>query len=110
MQTDTPMLADASETSLVKHMTVGALFGVLGWSMVTLVIARLGWPEGSWGFALTLCAFASLWVGPFFGIAGGVALHQLKAEAKENAAHATSMAPLVTTSGSALSGPLAPAH
>ena len=110
MQTDTPLLTDTSEISLAKHMAIGALVGMFGWALVTLVVARLGWPDESWGFTLTLCAFAGLWVGPFFGTAAGVAVHQLKADAAEKAAHATTtVAPSAPASGP-LSKPLAPVH
>jgi hypothetical protein len=110
MQTDTPLLAEKSEVSLAKHMAFGALAGMFGWAIVTLVVARLGWPDESWGFTLTLCAFAGLWVGPFFGTAAGVAIHQLKADATEKASsNVTTVAPGSPASG-ALSKPLVPVH
>jgi hypothetical protein len=111
MQTDTPLLTEKSEVSLAKHMAFGALAGMVGWGVVTLVVARLGWPDESWGFTLTLCAFAGLWVGPFFGTAAGVAMHQLKADAAEKAAHASdAVTPMAPASSGAMAKPLAPAH
>jgi hypothetical protein len=111
MQTDTPLLTEKSEVSLAKHMAFGALIGMVGWGLVTLVVARLGWPDESWGFTLTLCAFAGLWVGPFFGTAAGVAIHQLKADAAETAAHAPgAVTPGAPVSTGAMTTPLAPVH
>jgi hypothetical protein len=92
MQTATPMAADKSEISLAKHMAFGALCGMVGWAVVTLLVVRLGWPEESWGFALVASGFAGLWVGPFFGSAGGIATHQLRADAAEHAEHAPASA------------------
>lgn len=92
MQTDTPMLEGPSEVSLARHMAIGALCGMVGWGLVTALVIRLGWPEESWGFTLTLCAFAGLWVGPFFGSASGVALHHLRSEAAEHETHDTDRA------------------
>lgn len=88
MQTDTPLTADKSEASLAKHMAFGALAGMVGWAVVTLLVVRLGWPGESWSFALVASGFAGLWVGPFFGSAAGVATHQLRSDAAEKAAHA----------------------
>ena len=106
MQTDTPLVADKNELSLAKHMAFGALSGMVGWAVVTLLMVRLGWPDESWGFAFTLCGFAGLWVGPFFGSASGVAVHQLRADAAEKAAHA----PVASTSAKDAVAPLAPVH
>lgn len=81
----TPLVLDADESSLIKSAIIGVLSGIVLWGVLGTVAVRIGWPQESWGFAVTIGAFAGLWGGPFFGSAAGIAAHQLKVEAREKA-------------------------
>lgn len=81
----TPLTLDRDELSLAKSAVIGVLAGMVFWALLGTVAVRVGWPQESWGFAVTIGAFAGLWGGPFFGSAAGIAAHQLKVEAREKA-------------------------
>lgn len=96
----TPFAIERDEISLAKSAVIGVLAGIVVWGILGVVAVRLGWPEESWGFAITIGAFGGLWGGPFFGSAAGIAAHQLKVEAREKAeaaSHATTSTPTVST-------------
>jgi hypothetical protein len=85
----TPLVLDADESSLIKSAIIGVLSGIVVWGVLGMVAVRIGWPQESWGFAVTIGAFSGLWGGPFFGSAAGIAAHQLKVDARERAEAAT---------------------
>lgn len=77
----TPFVAGEDERSLVRDAMLGILGGVLAFGLLTVLVVRLGWPDQSWGFALTIAVFAAPWAGLFFGSAAGIAYYQTRSKA-----------------------------
>jgi hypothetical protein len=86
----TPFVVE-SERPLVRDALIGIVVGVFAFALVSTLIVRLGWPDQTWGFALTIGAFAGPWAGLFFGSAAGIAYSQAKA-AKSHTADTTAPA------------------
>lgn len=81
----TPFVAGENERSLVRDAMLGILGGVLAFGLLTVLVVRLGWPDQSWGFALTIAVFAAPWAGLFFGSAAGIAYYQTRSKAHRTA-------------------------
>jgi formate/nitrite transporter FocA (FNT family) len=79
----TPFVADEAERSLVRDALLGIIAGVLAFGLLTVLVVKVGWPDQSWGFAVTIAAFTSPWAGVFFGSAAGIAYYQAKSKAHD---------------------------
>lgn len=73
---DTPFVGDEDERSLVRDALLGIIGGIIAFGLVTMLVVRIGWPEESWGFVVTIAAFTAPWAGVFFGSAAGIAYYQ----------------------------------
>ncbi len=75
---DDSLLEDPTEGTLVRRVVSGIVGGMVFFSIVGIIMMRVGAPDWGWSSAIWIGLFGGFWAGLFFGAAAGNATHLIK--------------------------------